>query len=169
MVDLNATQAAIRAGYSENTASETGYENLRKPQIADRIAELRSEITQRNNITIDEVVGTIAKLARFDIADLYDEDGQMKNIHDIPEDARLNIEGLDTEEVRSQGALLGTIKKVKTGSRRQALDMLMKHLGGYEQDNSQKQAVVVLVGNEDPLADEPKANNGIQEDSQTSG
>ncbi len=35
LIDLNATQAAIRSVYSEKTASETGYENLRKPRIAD--------------------------------------------------------------------------------------------------------------------------------------
>ncbi len=41
--DLNATQAAIRAGYSEKTARATGSENLSKPDIADRIAELKAE------------------------------------------------------------------------------------------------------------------------------
>ena len=39
LIDLNATQAAIRAGYSENAAKEQGYENLTKPHIAEAIAE----------------------------------------------------------------------------------------------------------------------------------
>lgn len=43
LIDLNATQAAIRAGYSVKTAKETGYENLTKPHIADRVAELKQE------------------------------------------------------------------------------------------------------------------------------
>ena len=49
LIDLNATQAAIRAGYSERTAKETGYENLTKPHIAEVIADLkriRSEETR---------------------------------------------------------------------------------------------------------------------------
>ena len=56
MIDLNATQAAIRAGYSERTSSEMGYENLNKPQIADRIAELRAEQTNRTLVDADYVI-----------------------------------------------------------------------------------------------------------------
>lgn len=47
LVDLNATQAAIRAGYSENAAAETGYENLRKPQIAAAISKAFQERSER--------------------------------------------------------------------------------------------------------------------------
>lgn len=56
MVDLNATQAAIRAGYSLTTASEMGYENLRKPQIAVEIDKLMKERSERLNITADMVL-----------------------------------------------------------------------------------------------------------------
>ncbi|MCM3703807.1 terminase small subunit [Paenibacillus macerans] len=51
--DLNATQAAIRAGYSENTAAETGYENLRKPQIAAEIEKRQEKIGEQNEITVE--------------------------------------------------------------------------------------------------------------------
>lgn len=51
--DLNATQAAIRAGYSEKTAAETGYENLRKPQIAAEIEKRQAEIGRENEITVE--------------------------------------------------------------------------------------------------------------------
>lgn len=63
LIDLNATQAAIRAGYSENTASETGYENLRKPQLAEYIAEKQSEIRDRNAVTVDFVINGIKDIA----------------------------------------------------------------------------------------------------------
>lgn len=56
LVDLNATQAAIRAGYSQNTASEMGCENLGKPNIADRIAQLMAERTQRVTVSADYVL-----------------------------------------------------------------------------------------------------------------
>lgn len=56
LVDLNATQAAIRAGYSENCAAEQGYENLRKPQIADRIAVLKAERYDRTELSADYVL-----------------------------------------------------------------------------------------------------------------
>ena len=50
LVDLNATQAAIRAGYSAKTAKETGHENLTKPHIAQRIAELKEARNERVEI-----------------------------------------------------------------------------------------------------------------------
>jgi len=61
--DLNAAQAAIRAGYKEKTAKEIGYENLTKPHVADYIAQLQAEVRERNNITIDMVVERINDLA----------------------------------------------------------------------------------------------------------
>ena len=59
LVDLNATQAAIRAGYSEKTASETGYENLRKPQIAAAITAAQAIRAERTEITQDYVLTSI--------------------------------------------------------------------------------------------------------------
>lgn len=56
LIDLNATQAAIRAGYSAHTAAETGYENLRKPHIQGAIAEARAKQQQRTEITADRVL-----------------------------------------------------------------------------------------------------------------
>lgn len=51
LIDLNATQAAIRAGYSEHTATAIGHENLSKPDIADQIAELKAERSAETKIT----------------------------------------------------------------------------------------------------------------------
>ena len=45
--DLNATQAAIRSGYSKNTAFVIGYENLKKPYISDYISELQAELKKK--------------------------------------------------------------------------------------------------------------------------
>ena len=56
MVDLNAKQAAIRAGYSEATSGEMGYENLNKPQIQARLAQLMAERNERNRIDADYVL-----------------------------------------------------------------------------------------------------------------
>ena len=55
LVDLNATQAAIRAGYSEKTAYSIGHENLSKPEIADSIADARKEAAKRNETNVDMI------------------------------------------------------------------------------------------------------------------
>lgn len=62
MIDLNATQAAIRAGYSEHTASEIGYENLSKPQIGERIAEVKAERSARTLVNADYVIRGLLKV-----------------------------------------------------------------------------------------------------------
>ena len=63
LVDLNATRAAIRAGYSEKTAAAVGCENLTKPNIADALAEAFSARSQRTEITQDMVVAELAGIA----------------------------------------------------------------------------------------------------------
>lgn len=139
VIDFNATQAAIRAGYSVNTAQQIGSENLLKPVIQKYLSELKKDISERNKITVDECVSLLADMARFDIADLYDENQNLKSIHDIPESARKSIAELNIfEEFTKKGDFIGFTKKIKTTDRKGAIIELMKHLGGYERDNKQK-------------------------------
>ncbi|AHV96146.1 terminase small subunit [Paenibacillus sabinae] len=62
IVDLNATQAAIRAGYSERTAGSVGHENLKKPEIADKIAELQQERGKKVGIDAQWVLDRLVEL-----------------------------------------------------------------------------------------------------------
>ncbi len=151
VIDLNSTQAAIRAGYSKKTAKEQGYENHTKPHIKEYIEELQKEIQDRNKITVDECVSLLAKIARHDIADFYKEDGSLKSIHEIPKDSRMAIAELSVfEEFQGKGSdreLIGFMKKVKTLDRKGVIVELMKHLGGYKKDNDQKATEIINVIN----------------------
>lgn len=62
LIDLNATQAAIRAGYSEHTAKDIACENLAKPNIAEKIAELKAERSKRVKIDADYVLTGLKEL-----------------------------------------------------------------------------------------------------------
>jgi len=55
LIDLNATQAAIRAGYSKKTAQQQGSENLSKPVISEAIAKAKNEAAKRNETTVDMI------------------------------------------------------------------------------------------------------------------
>jgi len=55
LVDLNATQAAIRAGYSEKTARQVGSENLSKPDIADAIAKRQAKVAKKVEVTVESL------------------------------------------------------------------------------------------------------------------
>ena len=69
LADLNATQAAIRAGYSENTAAAIGEENLRKPEIAKMIQAEMEARSIRTQISQDDVVQELAGIAFVPVAD----------------------------------------------------------------------------------------------------
>ena len=63
IIDGNATQAAIRAGYSEKTAYTIGRENLNKPQIAKILKERRKQAVERINITQDDILKGLREIA----------------------------------------------------------------------------------------------------------
>lgn len=149
MIDLNATQAAIRAGYSENTAKEIGSENLTKPNIAEYIQELQKQVRDRNKITVDECVQILSNIARTDIANFYDEEnGKLKDIHSIPREDREAIEELsvfeefDFDYEEKEKKLVGYTKKIKASGKQSAVDKLLKVLGGYSKHNEQQQSTI---------------------------
>lgn len=79
LIDLNATQAAIRAGYSEKTAAVIGNENLIKPYIADAIAKAQEKRSERTKVDADYVIKTIVEtIERCSQAkQVYDKSGEL--------------------------------------------------------------------------------------------
>lgn len=67
LIDLNATQAAIRAGYSEKTANEQGARLLANVSVQEKIAELKAERSKRTEITQDSVIQELAAVARAEV------------------------------------------------------------------------------------------------------
>ena len=111
LVDFNGTQAAIRAGYSKKTANEQASRLLAKVNVQTYLKHLIEKRNERTKITQDEVIADIIKV----------KDRCMQN------EAVLDKEGNETG-----------IYKFDSNGANKALDMLMKHTGGYETDNKQK-------------------------------
>ena len=89
LVDLNATQAAIRAGYSERTASKIASELLGKTGVREAIATAQAKREQRTEITADRVVSELAKIAFADPRELMDwgpEGVKLKDSADLTEE-----------------------------------------------------------------------------------
>ena len=78
LLDLNATQAAIRAGYSRHTASEIGYENLRKPKIMSAIEEA---LRQFGGITQTRLIDELGRLAFSDIGNVVAWDNDVEHVN----------------------------------------------------------------------------------------
>src|SRR5690606_25369157 len=80
LIDLNATQAAIRAGYSEKTANEQGSQNLAKLSIQEYLQERKKQIQNKIEVSQDRVVQELAKLSFVDIREAFGPDNQLLDI-----------------------------------------------------------------------------------------
>jgi len=117
------------------------------PNISLRIKAIQQEAYDRNKITIDELVQNLAGMARFDIGDLYDDDGKLLPIKQMSLSARQMITQLDTDEIIMGETKIGETKKVRTIQKLDAIEKLMKHFGGYEKDNRQKAETKTIIWN----------------------
>lgn len=136
LVDLNATQAAIRAGYSEKTAYSQGQRMLKNVEVQAAIQEAMQKRSQRVEITQDRVLQEYARLAFFDPRKLFDDDGKPKGISQLDDDTAAALSGLDVlEEYEGAGdsrEFVGYTKKYKLANKLGALDSLGKHLGMFD-------------------------------------
>jgi len=148
LVDSNSTQAAIRAGYSEKTAYSIGSENLKKPEIADYLKILKEKQTERTFISADKVLREAAKLSFSDIRDYYNEDGSLKNITDLSDDAAAALAGVEVDEIfewiDGNKKHVGYSKKIKLYNKLDGIEKLMKHLNLYEKDRNAAAANITV-------------------------
>lgn len=148
LIDLNATQAAIRAGYSAATARQIGEENLTKPYIAAEVKKRMEKREKRTEITQDRVLQELARLAFFDPRKLFDKEGNPLALHDLDDDTAAAIGGLDVlEQYEGSGddrVFVGYVKKYKIVDKNTALTNAMRHLGMLN-DKLQLSGTVVTV------------------------
>lgn len=144
--DNNATRAAIRAGYSAATAQQQGSRLLKNVVVRRLIEQLQQQAIAKvqadTGITLERTLREIARIAFFDPRQMFDEDGNPMALTALSDDTAAVVAGLDVlEEWDGAGearVLRGYVKKWKLADKKGALDMLMKHLGGYKVDNEQK-------------------------------
>jgi phage terminase small subunit len=134
LIDLNATQAAIRAGYSARTADVQGCRLLADVKVAKEIAKAMQAREKRTGITQDRVLQELARIAFFDPRDLLTEDGRPKPINELSADAAAVLVGMDiTEETQPADGggreTVGYTKKMKLADKVAALGLAMRHLG----------------------------------------
>jgi phage terminase small subunit len=138
LIDLNATQAAIRAGYSAKTAQEQGSRLLSNVMVASAVQGAIDARAKRTEITADRVLKELARLAFFDIRKIYNADGSLKNPAELDDDAAAALAGIDVVEMQGgaefdeDGEMKHVpmfTKKAKTFDKKGALELAMRHLG----------------------------------------
>lgn len=150
LIDLNATQAAIRAGYSVKTANEQGSQNLAKLSIQQAIAEQMAERSKRTGINQDRVVLELAKIALVKMTDIVDSQGRIKS--DASPDDLACIESVKYKESESDTGS-SVEREVKIASKLKALELLGKHLGMWNDKLDVNITQPIVITGEDALED----------------
>lgn len=130
LVDLNATQAAIRAGYSAKTAKAIGHENLTKPDVSAALDVALKARSTRTKIDADWLLARLAQEVDADQAELYDTKGQLKSIHEWPMVWRKGlVAGMDVDEIKGEGgSVIGYTRKIKVSDRLKRLELIGRHI-----------------------------------------
>lgn len=139
LIDLNATQAAIRAGYSDKTAGSQGFDLLKKPEITDAIQAAMKAREDRTEITQDRVIAELAKIGFADIRKavrwgdgvvVRNEFGTTEVVNDV---ALIGSEQIDDDTAAAIAEICQTAQgvKIKLHDKRAALIDIGRHIGMF--------------------------------------
>lgn len=141
VIDLNATQAAIRAGYSERTANRISSQLLSKLDISNKIIELQQAISERNNNLADRVVKELEKIAFANAKDFVNGGNAVLEIKHLENQKTAAISKIKTT-IKDNGDIVSEIGFYDKVS---ALEKLGRHVGIFEKDNAQRKAEIPEV------------------------
>ncbi len=147
LVDLNGTQAAIRAGYSEKTARDIACQNLAKPNIQEKIHKLKSERSDKVKLDARYVLERLKEIDELDILDIMNEelDG-FKRLSEWPKAWRTSISGIDIQTMISGGeqeSIEKVIKKIKWPDKTKNLELIGRHVNVKAWEKEQEQTNVI--------------------------
>lgn len=147
LIDLNGTQAAIRAGYSPKTAQEQSSRLLSNVMVQEAISKAMAARSRRTGVNQDRVVLELAKIAFVKMTDVVDSNGRIRE--DATDDDLSCIESIKFKE--SDNEFGGSVEReVKIGSKLKALELLGKHLGMWNDklDVNVTQPIVIMGADE---------------------
>ncbi|MBR8083088.1 terminase small subunit [Burkholderia vietnamiensis] len=133
LIDLNATAAARRAGYSVKTADRIGPELLGKTWVAAAIAAGKAERAERMKIDAAYVVQRLVEIDRMDVLDILTDDMALKPVSEWPKVWRQYLSGFDLAEMFDGAGdareMVGIMKKIKWPDKVKNLELLGRHFG----------------------------------------
>ena len=151
LIDLNATQAAIRAGYSVKTAREQASQNLTKLNIQQEISEKMAERSKRTGVNQDRIVLELAKIAFVNAADVIDSDDATIKAGATADDTAaiqsVKVKVIPTKEGE------GVEREIRLNDKLKALELLGKHLGMWNDKLDVNVNIPVVISGEDNLED----------------
>ena len=135
LIDLNATQAAIRAGYSATWAEKNAHRLTGNDGVSAAIADGQAKAMGQAGVTAQRVKEELARLAFSDVRRLFDKRGNLRPIYELGDNEAAAVASL---EVVIKNAAAGdghtdTIHKVKVWDKTKALELLGKHFGLFDE------------------------------------
>ena len=127
--DLNATQAARRAGYSKKTAGQIGERLLKNVEILKAIAQATERQMDRAELSAARVLEEMRRLGFSNVKKLFDEQGNLKPIHELSDEDAACIAGIEVvmKNATAGDGKVDRVLKVKVWDKRATLEMLGKH------------------------------------------
>jgi len=153
--NFNGTKAAIKAGYSEKTASSQASRLLSHAKVQEYIEEYGKEREKRTEVTGDMVIKELAKMAFADIRDLYDE-GRLLLPHELDDKVAASISSFKTRREGDPEEGFYEVEEYKRHSKEKALELLGRHFALFT-DKSQVEhsgTVVKRVINVNPTKED---------------
>lgn len=148
IVDLNGTRAAIRAGYSKDTARSIASENLTKPNIKSYVTKLQKELSERTMVTAEMVIAELKKVGFSNIQDFLEEENSITDISKIDPEMAASVKSIKksvTEWGSGDDAGTKTVITFEIYDKLSALEKIGRHLGIFEADNKQKPILTIKV------------------------
>lgn len=129
LIDLNATQACIRAGYKEKNSGVVGPRLLQIPHVAEAIAKGKAEQLERADLSASRVLEELRRLSFSDLSQMVDEHGRLKQLHLMPVAVRSAIASvkLTKKNLTTGDGIVDDVIEVKLWDKVRALEMLAKH------------------------------------------
>jgi len=151
LVDLNATQAAIRAGYSVKTADQQGSRLLANVKVQSKIAKEMAERSKRTGVNQDRVVLELAKIGFINPSKVID----LKTCEVLPDATEEDLSCIQSVKVKrtTKGKSVIEEREVRFYDKTKALEKLGQHLGMWNDKIDVNVAVPVVICGEDDLED----------------
>ncbi len=128
LIDLNATQAAIRAGYSKKTAPKIGSENLQKPDVQAVITKLKAERNKSTTIDAEYVLNRLKEIDQLDVLDILEDDlSAFKRLSEWPKSWRTSVSSIDMKRMIT-GDVEAAIEKIKWPDKVKNLELIGRHV-----------------------------------------
>ncbi len=132
LVDSNATQAAIRAGYSAKTASSQGERLLRNVEVSAAVAAGRQVLDQRREITSDETLRQLGRVGWGDLRKAFAADGRLLRPHEWDDDTAAFISSVEVVTKNLGEGEVEHVTKIRTSDRVAALANVARSLGMFK-------------------------------------